>query len=418
MARRLLISHASQLITLAGPDRPRVGKEMRDLGLIEDGAVLIEGDRIVAVGSTEEIGSDLHQEVEEVDARGMVVMPGFVDAHTHPVFAGTRTNEYEMRAAGLTYHEIAARGGGIRATVEKTRAASEDDLLVVARNYARSFLQYGTTTIEAKTGYGLTWESELKLLRVIHRLHQEGPLELVPTLLAAHVVPEEYQQHRDEYIRMIVQDLLPMVGRQKLAEYHDVFCEQGAFTLSETRLLLLRAREAGLRLRLHANQFTRSGAAELAAQMRVETADHLEQIDSVTIAALRDAGVIAVLLPGAVMHLGYRQYPPARQMIDQGLPIVLATDFNPGSSPTTNMQMILSLACTQLGLTPAEAVTSATINAAYSLHRGERLGSIGVGKQADLSIFDCADYREIPYFYGLNHVKHVIKGGIPIQLNH
>jgi imidazolonepropionase len=213
---------------------------------------------------------------------------------------------------------------------------------------------------------------------------------------------------------MIIQDLLPMVGRQRLAEYHDVFCESGAFTVSETRALMLRAREVGLRLRLHANQFTASGAAELAAQLKVETADHLEHVDGAIINALRDAGVIAVLLPGAVMHLGSHKYPPARHMIDAGLPVVLATDFNPGSSPTPNMQMVLSLACTQMNMTPAEAITAATINAAYSLNRGNRLGSIEVGKQADLTLFDGADYREIPYFYGLNHVSRVIKKGVTV----
>lgn len=414
MSKPLLIRHASQLITLAGPQRPRIGPEMSDLGLIQDGAVLIANGIIVAVGTDAEVVSAQRSEVEEIDARHQVVMPGFVDAHTHPVFAGTRTHEYELRAGGLSYQEIAEQGGGIRATVEKTRAASEDELLTTARRYVAWFLEHGTTTIEAKTGYGLSLESELKLLRVIHYLNQEGPLELVPTLLAAHVVPQEYADQRDDYLRLIIQDLLPLVGRQKLAEYHDVFCEAGAFTVSETRALMMRAREVGLGLRLHANQFTLSGAAELAAELGVDTADHLEYVDQAAINALRDAGIIAVLLPGAVMHLGSHKFPPARQMIQAGLPIVLATDFNPGSSPTPNMQMILTLACTQMNLTPAEAITAATINAAYSLRRGHRLGSLEAGKQADLVLFDCQDYREVPYFYGLNHVRCVIKRGIVV----
>lgn len=412
MSGKLLIRHAAQLITLAGPKRPRAGAEMNDLAVIEDGAVCIENGRITAVGTTASLHLSSEQPVEVIDASRMVVAPGFVDPHTHPIFAGTRTDEYEWRAAGLSYQEIAARGGGIRSTVERTRATAEEELLEIARQHARWFLQHGTTTIEAKTGYGLNLETELKLLRVIHRLHQEGPLELIPTLLAAHIVPDEYGDRRDQYLKMILQDLLPIVGRQKLAEYHDVFCEEGAFSEAEARALMARAKEMGLGLRIHANQFTPSGAARLAAEMGAVTADHLEYVDEETITLLRDAGVMAVLLPGAVMHLGLHRYPPAREMIRQGLPIALATDFNPGSSPTPNMQMILSLACTQMNLTPAEALTAATINAAYSLHRGHLIGSLEVGKQADVVLFDCRDYREIPYFYGVNHVNRVIKKGV------
>lgn len=414
MSGKLLITHAAQLITLAGPKRPRAGAEMSDLAVIEDGAVYIEDGRIAAVGTTDSLGRASGQPVDVIDASGMVVAPGFVDPHTHPVFAGTRTDEYEWRASGLSYQEIAARGGGIRSTVERTRATAEDELLEIARKYARWFLRHGTTTVEAKTGYGLSLEAELKLLRVIHRLHQEGPLELVPTLLAAHIVPDEFRDRRDQYLKMILQDLLPIVGRQKLAEYHDVFCEEGAFTESEARALMARAKEVGLRLRIHANQFSPSGAARLAAEMGAITADHLEYVDTETIGKLRDAGTIAVLLPGAVVHLGLHRYAPAREMIRQGLPIALATDFNPGSSPTPNMQMILSLACTQMDLTPAEAFTAATINAAYSLHRGHLIGSLEVGKQADVILFDCRDYREIPYYYGMNHVSGVIKKGMLI----
>jgi imidazolonepropionase len=413
--KRILIKRASQLLTLAGPKRPRVGPEMSELGIIEDGAVLIEDGVIAAVGASANVGVGVGEPVEEIDASGSVVMPGFVDAHTHPVFAGTRTNEYEWRAAGLTYQEIAARGGGIRSTVRKTRAASEDELLAAARRYARWFLQSGTTTIEAKSGYGLTLESEIKLLRVIHRLNSEGPLELVPTLLAAHIVPDEYVDQRDAYIELLIQDLLPMVGRQKLAEYHDVFCEQGAFTVAESRALMLAAKAAGLKLRIHANQFTRSGAAGLAAELGARTADHLEEISDDEIAALRDAGVIAILVPGAVFHLGSKNYAPAKKMIEAGLPVALATDFNPGSSPTPNMQMVLTHACTQMNMTPAQAITAATINAAYSLDRSDRLGSIEVGRQADVIICDCRDYREIPYFYGVNHVRMVIKRGTVVD---
>jgi imidazolonepropionase len=417
MPQQLLISHASQLVTLAGHTRPRVGLEMREIGVVQDGAVLIEDGVIVAVGTSDDVMPSSRQPIEEIDARGRVVLPGFVDAHTHPVFAGTRTHEYELRAMGLTYQEITAQGGGIRSTMEKTRAASEDELLAHARRHVRWFLEHGTTTIEAKSGYGLSLDSEIKLLRVIAALNREGPLELVPTLLAAHVVPPEFQDRRDAYLDMVSDELLPLVGREKLAEYHDVFCETGAFSVAETRALMLRARDVGLKLRMHANQFTNAGAAALAVELRMTTCDHLEYVDETSIAALRQAGVIAILLPGAVWHLGSHRYPPARAMIDAGLPVVLATDFNPGSSPTPNMQMMLSLACTQMGMTPAEALTAATINAACSLNRGDRLGSIEVGKQADLVILDCADYREIPYFYGLNHVDRVLKKGTVVSVN-
>jgi imidazolonepropionase len=411
---RFLINHASQLLTLAGPKRARIGPEMSELEIIEDGAVLIEDGKIAAVGPSTNL--KVGEPVQEMDASGSVVMPGFVDPHTHPVFAGTRTNEYELRAAGLTYQEIAARGGGIRSTVQKTRAASEDELLAAARRYTRWFLTHGTTTIEAKSGYGLTVDSEIKLLRVIQRLNEEGPLELVPTLLAAHIVPDEFSESREAYLRLLVQDLLPTVSRQKLAEYHDVFCEPGAFTVAESRALMLAARQAGLKLRIHANQFTQSGAAALAAELGARTADHLEEIGDEEIKALRDAGVIAVLVPGAVFHLGSKKYAPAKKMIEAGLPVALATDFNPGSSPTPTMQMALTLACTQMSMTPAQAITAATINAAYSLDRGDHIGSIEVGKQADVIICDCRDYREIPYFFGVNHVRVVIKEGTVVPL--
>jgi imidazolonepropionase len=404
----LLITHASQLLTLAGPARARIGDELGDLRILQDGAALIENGLIVAVGPSDEIKAP---HAQTIDASGSVVMPGFIDAHTHPVFAGDRADEFELRLHGLTYQEIARRGGGIRSTVGKTRAASEAELLDAGRRYARWFIEHGTTTIEAKSGYGLSIEDELKLLRVIRKLGEEGPLEIVPTVLAAHVLPEEFAHDRAEYIRLISDGLLPRVAQEGLAEYHDVFCDEGAFTLSETRTLMSAARAHGLKLRIHAEQLSRSEAAQLAAELQMKTADHLEKVRDEDIAALAQAGVMAVLLPGAIFNLGLHDYPPARKLIAAGVPVVLATDFNPGTSPTPNMQMILSLACTQMRMTPAEAISAATINAAYSLDRGDRLGSLEPGKQADLIILDCADYRQIPYFFGINHVRIVIKRG-------
>jgi imidazolonepropionase len=411
MNRDLLITNASQLVTLAGPARPRAGAEMRELAIINGGALLARDGVIVAVGAASEIEKQADPNALRLDAHNSVVMPGFVDAHTHPVFAGTREDEYEMRAAGLTYQQIAAQGGGILSTVRKTRAASEEELFEMALPRVGRFLEHGTTTIEAKSGYGLTLEDELKILRVIRRLNAETPLELIPTLLGAHEIPDEYRGAREDYIRLVIEELIPRVAAEGLARYCDVFCESHVFTVEESRRVLARAKELGLGVRLHAEQLSLSGGARLAAELGAATADHLEWIDGEGIIGLAREGATAVLLPGAVFNLGLSRYAPAREMIEAGLPIVLATDFNPGSSPTPSMQMILSIACTQMRITPAEAITAATINAAYSLDCGGRLGSLAPGKQADIVVFDCNDYRQIPYFFGVNHAVVIIKSG-------
>jgi imidazolonepropionase len=411
MSRELLIKHASQLVTLAGPPRPRVAAELGELAIIEHGAVLSRDGVIVAVGATSEVEPQAGPHARRIDARGSVVMPGFVDAHTHPVFAGTREDEYEMRASGMTYQQIAARGGGIRATVRKTREASEDELFLLAKSRVQKMLEHGTTTIEAKSGYGLTLEDELKILRVIRRLNSETPLELIPTFLGAHEVPDEYRGKKEEYVRLVVEEMLPRVADDGLAWYCDVFCESNVFTVDESRRVLTRAKELGLGVRLHAEQLSLSGGARLAAELGATTADHLEWIDDAGIEAVKQAGVIAVLLPGAVFNLGLSRYAPARKMIERGPALALATDFNPGSSPTPSMQMILSIACTQMRLTPAEAIVAATVNAAHSLGIGARAGSIEPGKQADIVISDCSDYRQIPYLFGVNHAAVVIKSG-------
>ena len=407
----ILIHNTSQLVTLAGGNAPRVGAEMRDLGIIDRGALLLRDGVIVAVGAASEVEGRAGAGAVRLDAGKSVVAPGFVDAHTHPVFAGTRENEYEMRAAGLTYQEIAARGGGIRSTVRKTRDASEDELFEVSLPRVRKLLEHGTTTVEAKSGYGLTLEDELKILRVIKRLNDETPLELIPTFLGAHEIPDEYRSAREDYLRLVIDEMLPRVAEEGLARYCDVFCESHVFTVDESRRVLGRAKELGLGVRLHAEQLSLSGGAVVAAELGAATADHLEWIDGRGIGELRNAGVIAVLLPGAVFNLGLTRYAPARAMIEGGVAVALATDFNPGSSPTPSMQMILSIACTQMRMTPAEAITAATINGACSVGCGERLGSLEVGKQADVVLFDCADYRQIPYLFGVNHAMVVIKKG-------
>jgi len=411
MTRELLIVHASQLVTLSGPQRPRVGPEMRELAIIEDGALLARDGVIVALGATSQVEDLAGAGAVRIDAGGSVVMPGFVDPHTHPVFAGTREDEYEMRIAGMTYQEVAARGGGIRSTVRKTREASEDELFRLAKDHVVSFLEHGTTTIEAKSGYGLTVADEIKILRVIRRLNTETPLELIPTFLGAHEIPDEFLEDREAYIRLIVDEMLPRVAAEDLARYCDVFCEKHVFNVAQSRHLLVRAKLLGLGIRLHAEQLSLSGGAHLAAELGAASADHLEWIDESGIDDLRQAGVIAILLPGAVFNLGLSRYAPARSMIDSKVPVALATDFNPGSSPTPSMQAILSIACAQMRMTPAEAIIAATINAAYSLGIGKRAGSLEIGKQADIAIFDRPDYRQIPYFFGVNHVTAVIKAG-------
>jgi imidazolonepropionase len=415
MKDELFIFNCSQLVTLAGAARPRVWGEMRDLHIVEGGALLASDGIIISAGQFAEIEGQLSAGARKLDAEGRVVMPGFIDAHTHPVFAGTREDEYEMRATGMSYREIASRGGGILSTVRKTRAASEDELFQLARPRVSWFLEHGTTTIEAKSGYGLTVEDELKILRVIRRLNKETALELIPTFLGAHEIPVEFRKEqgptatRADYIDIVTKEMLPRVANEGLAKYCDVFCEAHTFTVGESEAILAEARRLGLGLRIHADQLSDSGGAELAARLGATTADHLEWVDEKTIPALRRAGVIAVLLPGAVFNLGLTKYPPARAMIDSGVAVALATDFNPGSSPTPSMQMVLSIACTQMGMTPDEAITASTINAAYSLGCGDRLGSLEVGKRADLVVFDCQDYRQIPYFFGINHAVTVIK---------
>jgi imidazolonepropionase len=404
----LAVLHASQLITLTGPKRPRIGTELSELRIIRDGGMLIRDGEIERVGQTDEIEKNIGN-AQVVDARGRVVMPGFVDAHTHLVFAGKRLEDFERRSRGETYEQIAKAGGGIWSTVQKTRAASERDLLAEAKKHANWFLRCGTTTVEAKSGYGLTVEDELKILRVLRRLKAEVRLEIVPTFLGAHAVPREFSP--DEYLDVVVREMLPRVSGEKLAEFCDVFCEHGYFDVDQSRKILSAAKKVGLRLRGHVDQLTNSGGAKLMAEMGATTADHLEQTDEQGIAALKKANVQPVLLPGSVYALGSNRYPPAREMIAAGLAVVLATDFNPGSSPTPSMPMVLSLGCTQMKMSPAEAITASTINAAYSLNRGSNIGSLEPGKLANFAIFDSEDYRELAYWFGIPQMHSVYVRG-------
>lgn len=412
------VVNCKQLVTLAGPPRPRVRDELKELGIIPNGAMLIRDGVVEAVGAESEMRAQIASAAEVIDARGRVVLPGFVDAHTHAVFAGNRIDEYELRAAGASYEQIAEQGGGIRSTVRKTRAASEDDLLQGARRYQRWFLRTGTTTIEAKSGYGLTLPDELKLLHVIRRLGY------VATFLGAHEVPDEYRGNAAAYVRLVIDEMLPAVAKSGLAEYCDIFCEPQVFDVAAARNILSAAATLGLKLRVHADQLSSSGGAQLAAELRAKTADHLEHADGNGIDALARAQVQPVLLPASVYTLGSSRFAPARAMVDAGLAIVLATDFNPGSSPTPSIPFVLSLASTQMRLTPAEALTAVTINAAYSLDRGGQIGSLEPGKSADFVIHDCSDYREIAYFAGIESAdsvyirgKLVFSRSVPLPCN-
>jgi len=404
----LAVLRASQLVTLAGPTRPRFGTELLELGIIRDGGMLVRDGKIEKVGPSDEIEKNV-TDAEIVDAGGRVVMPGFVDAHTHLVFAGNRLEDFERRSRGETYEQIAKAGGGIWSTVEKTRAASERDLLAQAKKHANWFLRCGTTTVEAKSGYGLTVEDELKILRVLRQLNEEVPLEIVPTFLGAHAVPRKLSP--DEYLDVVITEMLPRVTAEKLAEFCDVFCERGYFDIDQSRRILSAAKNVELNLRGHVDQLTNSGGAKFMAEMGATTADHLEQTDEQGIAALKKANVQPVLLPGSVYALGSRRYPRAREMIEAGLAVVLATDFNPGSSPTPSMPMVLSLACTQMKMSPAEAIAASTVNAAYSVNRGDKIGSLEPGKLGNFVIFDCEDYREVAYWFGVPQTRSVyIKG--------
>jgi imidazolonepropionase len=410
----LVIKNVAQVVTLAAGAVPRRGAEMSELGIIKNGAMIIRGERVTWVGPTQEFPVRRPgAESQTLDCIGLevVALPGFVDSHTHPVFGGTRVDEYELRALGRTYQEIAGAGGGIRASVRQLRQIELNALASRTERYFRKFLEHGTTTIEAKSGYGLSTADELKILRAIAALRAESRLEVVPTFLGAHAIPEEFEGSRQDYIDRVIHEMIPKVSQEGLAQFCDVFCDAGYFSVDEARAILQAARDAGLGLRIHAEELAHSGGARLAAELAVCSADHLEWADDEDIQALSHAGTVATLLPGTTFNLGLRKYPPARKLIAAGVPVALATDFNPGSCFSLNMQLMLSIACSQMKMTPAEAITAATINGAYSLGLSERLGSIEEGKQADIVLMDVADYREIPYYFGVNHCVTAIKKG-------
>ena len=409
----LVLIHAGELATLKAGPIPRTRDALADLDVIADGAVAIAGDSIAAVGPTTTILRDVPttSKTRTIDAAGRLVTPGLVDAHTHLLFAGHRANEFALRLQGAGYADILAAGGGILATVRATRAASEADLVALGRRRLDRMLAHGTTTVEAKSGYGLSLDHELKILRATSALARVHAITIVPTFLGAHVVPAEYRATPDAYVREVCEVMLPAVASEGLAEYCDVFCEDGAFSVRQAREILGAAARLGLGLKLHADQLSACGGARLASELGATSADHLECAPVADLAAMASRGVVAGLLPGATFYLLHHAYAKARAMIQHGVPIALATDFNPGSSPTLSMQMAIALACVEMRLTPAEALSAATINAAYSIGRAGDVGSLEPGKRADLVVWAMTTVDELPIHFGTNMVDIVMKSG-------
>jgi imidazolonepropionase len=410
----LLITGISQLLTLRGRGTRR-GASLSNLSIIKDGALLVRDGVIATAGTRTEVEQSREaRAAEKLDVGGRVALPGFVDSHTHLIHAASRAEEYELKIQGASYEEIARSGGGILNSVKRLRAATSEALKRRAGRALELFAAHGTTTIEAKSGYGLDVASELKILRLQKELREEQPMEISSTFLGAHVVPEEFRGKPggpEKYISLLLEQMMPEVVNKQLAEFCDVFCDRGAFSLAQTRRILAEGKLHGLAPRVHAEQLSRTGATQLAVELGAASCDHLERVNKADIRALGKSNTVATLLPGCDFHLGWKQYAPARELIDAGAIVALATDYNPGTSPTLSMPMILSLACTQLRMTPAEAITAATINGACALRREKRIGTLEVGKQADVAVFDVADYREIPYYFGVNHCWMTIKRG-------
>jgi imidazolonepropionase len=410
-----LFVNAAQVVTCAGAARARRGPEMNDAGVRTGVAVAVVGDRIADVDSVVTL-RERYAGAAEFDCRGGVLTPGLVDSHTHGIFGRPRYEEQEMRAAGLDYMEIARRGGGIHSSVRDLRAQPEDTLVALARSRLRRLASFGTTTIELKSGYGLSLEDELKTLRVIARLAADLPMRIVPTFLGAHEIPLEHRVSdaaRRGYVETLIHEMIPAVAAQRLATFADVFCEQGVYSVAESREILDAARQSGMLLKLHADELAPSGGAELAASLGATSADHLAAVSDEGIAALASAPTVATLLPGTMLFLGKSRHAPARRFIDAGVPVALASDFNPGTSPTPNLPLVLMLGVSQLRLSVAEAVIAATVNGAAALALADRVGQIAPGYSADLALFEIGDVRELPYWYGDNRCVATFVRGKP-----
>ena len=385
---------------------------MRDPGIVRDGGVLVRDGNIVAVGPRRLLARlPEAREAKKLDLGGLVVLPGLIDSHTHLIFPASRAHEYERHIQGETYIQILRKGGGILSTVRALRRAEPQSLKSRALATLRQFAAYGTTTIEAKSGYGLNSKAEMATLRLQRELHQQHPVDIISTFLGAHMVPPEFRGRSNAYAEFLIRKLVPRVAIEGLAAFCDVCCDRGAFSVAQARRILTVARACGLTPRVHAEQLARTGGARLAVEIEAASADHLDHVNSADIRALAASNVVATLLPGCTFHLGLADYPPARKLLQAGAAVALATDYNPGTSPTLSLPMVMSLACAQMRLMPAEAIAATTINAAYSLRRHEHAGSIEVGKYADFAVFDVEDYREIPYYFGVNHCVMTIKRG-------
>lgn len=416
--RPLLLANIGQLLTLGtttNTSRPRCGPDVNQLGIIEDAAVLCQGGKIVSVGKTRDALRDPwlkenRKKITEIDCSGKVVLPGFVDSHTHPVFLSPRLVDFEKRIEGASYEEIASAGGGIRSSLEAIRNARQGALVEKILGAFNDMASHGTTTVEAKSGYGLTLQSELKSLQAISQVRDRWPGSVVSTLLGAHVVPKEYRGRSQKYVEIVCYEMIPAAARRKLAQFVDVFCDKGAFTAEETEQIFSAAVQHGLRVRAHMGQLSET---RLKRFLRFNPAsfDHLDHVSEEDVRELAGRDTVATLVPGANYFLGLKDYPPARKLIDAGVPVALATDYNPGTSPTVSIPMAMSLACTHMKMTPAEAINAACINGAWALRLADRKGSIEPGKDADLAIFAVEDYREIPYWFGANRCCTTILNG-------
>ncbi|CAK6473348.1 imidazolonepropionase [Peribacillus castrilensis] len=417
MTKPIWIKHATQLATLTSERKgPRSKEGMSELGLIEDGSIWMESGLIQAVGTTKELEklyADRMHEAEVFDATGHLVTPGLVDPHTHVVYGGSREREFEMRLEGATYMDIMNGGGGIHATTRMTREASEEELMEQTIRRLDSFLAHGVTTVEGKSGYGMNLETELKQLRVMKKLQEEHPIDLVPTFMGAHAVPKDYKGREDEFVDHLINDMLPIVAEEKLAEFNDVFCEKGVFTPEQSERILKAGKKYGLIPKIHADEIEPYGGAELAAKIGAISAEHLLKASEEGIQSMAKSGTIACLLPATALYLR-EDAAPGRRMVDEGVAVAISTDCNPGSSPTTSMPLVMNLACISMRLTPAEALTAATYNAACAINRQEKIGSLEVGKQADVVLWNVENYQELQYLFGVNHVKTVWKNGVQV----